>query len=117
MNLFVSEALAQTPAAGEAGVPAPGAGNGLFSLVLLVVMFVAFYFLLIRPQAKRAKEHRAMVAALAKGDEVVTAGGLLGRITRLDENYLTLEVAKGVEITIQRHAVQAVLPKGTLKSA
>jgi preprotein translocase subunit YajC len=113
MNLFISDAFAQQA---PAGGPPPAAGGGLFSLVLLVVMFVAFYFLLIRPQAKRAKEHRAMVAALAKGDEVVTAGGVLGRITKLDENYLSLEVADGVEIKVQRHAVQAVLPKGTLKS-
>jgi preprotein translocase subunit YajC len=113
MNLFISDAFAQQA---PAGGPPPAAGGGLFSLVLLVVMFVAFYFLLIRPQAKRAKEHRAMIAALAKGDEVVTAGGVLGRITKLDENYLSLEVADGVEIKVQRHAVQAVLPKGTLKS-
>jgi preprotein translocase subunit YajC len=79
-------------------------------------MFVLFYFLLIRPQAKRAKEHRTMVAALAKGDEVVAAAGVLGRIARLDENYVVLEVADGVEIRVQRHAVQAVLPKGTIKS-
>lgn len=112
MNLFIADALAQAPAQG-----APPPGGGLFSLLLLVVMFVAFYFLLIRPQAKRAKEHKAMVAALAKGDEVVTAGGVLGRISKLDDNYLSLEVAEGVEIKVQRQAVQAVLPKGTLKSA
>lgn len=111
MNLFLSEAWAQAPAQG-----AP-AGGGLFPLILLVLMFVLFYFLLIRPQAKRAKEHRTMVAALAKGDEVVAAGGVLGRIVKLDENYVTLEVDEGVKIRIQRHAVQAVLPKGTLKSA
>lgn len=112
MNLFIADALAEAPAQG-----APPPGGGLFSLLLLVVMFVVFYFLLIRPQAKRAKEHKALVAALAKGDEVVTAGGVLGRISKLDDNYLSLEVAEGVEIKVQRQAVQAVLPKGTLKSA
>ncbi len=111
MNLFIADALAQAPAQG-----APPTGGGMFSLLLLVVMFVAFYFLLIRPQAKRAKEHKAMVASLAKGDEVVTAGGVLGRISKLDDNYLLLEIADGVEIKVQRQAVQAVLPKGTLKS-
>ncbi|UCH52419.1 MAG: preprotein translocase subunit YajC, partial [Pseudomonadota bacterium] len=80
------------------------------------LMFVAFYFLLIRPQQKRAKEHKAMVAALGRGDEVVAAGGMLGRVTDLSENFVTLEVAENVQVKVQRQAVQTVLPKGTLKS-
>jgi preprotein translocase subunit YajC len=109
MNLFISEAHAQAPAAQPGGDP-------MITVIMLGVMFVAFYFLLIRPQAKRAKEHKAMVSALAKGDEVVTAGGLLGRVSKLDENFLTIEIAAGVEVKVQRQAVQTVLPKGTIKS-
>jgi preprotein translocase subunit YajC len=111
MNLLISDALAQTPA--PAGAPE---GSPFVTLIMLAVMFVAFYFLLIRPQAKRAKEHKAMVSALAKGDEVVTVGGVVGRVTKIDENYIGLEVAEGVEVKLQRQAVQTVLPKGTLKS-
>jgi preprotein translocase subunit YajC len=111
MNLFIADAYAQAPDA------AAQQGGGLVSIMMLVVMFVAFYFLLIRPQAKRAREHKAMIAALAKGDEVVAAGGLLGRVTELSDQYATVEVAEGVQIKMQRHAIQAVLPKGTLKSA
>jgi preprotein translocase subunit YajC len=76
-----------------------------------------FYFLLIRPQAKRAKEHKSMVAALAVGDEVVTSGGILGRVTEAGEQFLTVEVAEGVRVKVQRHTVSSVLPKGTMKSA
>ncbi len=111
MNLFVSDAWAQqAPAAAQQG-------GQFVTLILLALMFVAFYFLLIRPQAKRAKEHKAMIAALAKGDEVVTAGGALGRITHVGENFVSVEIAEGVEIKVQRHAIQSVLPKGTIKSA
>jgi preprotein translocase subunit YajC len=109
MNFLISDAWAQAPAGAPEGSP-------FVTLIMLGVMFVAFYFLLIRPQAKRAKEHKAMVAALAKGDEVVTMGGVLGRVTKIDENYVALEVAEGVELKVQRQAVQSVLPKGTLKS-
>ncbi len=112
MNLLISDALAQTPA--PAGAPE---ANPFMTLIMLAVMFVAFYFFLIRPQAKRAKEHKAMVAALAKGDEVATMGGALGRVTDLSDQYVTLEIAKGVNIMVQRHAIQTVLPKGTIKSA
>jgi preprotein translocase subunit YajC len=91
--------------------------NALTSLLPLVLIFVVFYFLLIRPQTKRAKEHKAMVAALAAGDEVVTSGGILGRITEAGEQFLTVEVAEGVRVKVQRHTVTSVLPKGTLKSA
>jgi preprotein translocase subunit YajC len=91
--------------------------NAFMQLLPLILIFVVFYFLLIRPQAKRAKEHKAMVAALAVGDEVVTAGGILGKVTVAGEQFLTVELAEGVQVKIQRHTVTSVLPKGTLKSA
>jgi preprotein translocase subunit YajC len=91
-------------------------GGGMESLLLIVLMFVVLYFLILRPQMKRAKEHRQLVEALQKGDEVITAGGVLGRISKLNENYVTLEIADNVEIQVQRPSVQLVLPKGTIKS-
>jgi preprotein translocase subunit YajC len=91
--------------------------NAFMQLLPLILIFVVFYFLLIRPQAKRAKEHKAMVAALAAGDEVVTSGGLLGRIVETGDQFLTVEVADGVRVKLQRHTVSSVLPKGTIKSA
>ena len=112
MNLFISEAWAQAPAADAAPQ-----GSPIVTFILLGVMFAAFYFILIRPQAKRAKEHKATLAALAKGDEVVAAGGVLGRITHLGDAFVTLEVAEGTQIKVQRHAIQQVMPKGTIKSA
>ena len=102
-------------AAAQAQGPA-GQGNALMQFLPLVLIFVVFYFLLIRPQTKRAKEHRAMVAALEVGAEVVTNGGILGKVTQLGEQYLTLEIADGVNVKVQRHTVSQVLPKGTLKS-
>ena len=92
------------------------AGGGYESLILIVLMFGVLYFLMIRPQMKRAKEHKTMIEALQKGDEVIAAGGVLGRVTRINENYVTLEVSSNVEIQIQRPAVQLVLPKGTIKN-
>ena len=86
------------------------------SIFLIVAMFAVLYFLMIRPQMKRAKEHKTMIDALQKGDEVVTAGGLLGRISRIGDNYVTIEIAERVEIQVQRPAVQLVLPKGTIKN-
>jgi preprotein translocase subunit YajC len=106
--MLVSEAWAQ--AAGGTG------GGGFESILLIVAMFAVLYFLMIRPQMKRAKEHRAMVDALQKGDEVITAGGILGRISKVSEAYLSLEIANNIEIQVQRTAVQTVLPKGTLKN-
>ena len=91
--------------------------NAFMQLLPLVLIFVVFYFLLIRPQAKRAKEHKAMVAALSVGDEVVIGGGLLGRITETGDQFLTVEVADGVRVKVQRHTVTSVLPKRTIKSA
>jgi len=111
MNWLISDALAEAP------TQAAPQGGSFVTLIMLVVLFAAFYFLLIRPQAKRAKEHKAMIGALAKGDEVVTAGGVLGRVTELSESYATIEIADGVQVKVQRQAVQTVLPKGTLKSA
>ena len=99
-----------------AQAPAGAAGGGMESILLIVAMFAVLYFLMIRPQMKRAKEHRAMVDALQKGDEVVTAGGVLGRITKVGDTHIGLEVSSNVEIQVQRTAVQTVLPKGTLKN-
>nr|WP_181956508.1 preprotein translocase subunit YajC [Ramlibacter lithotrophicus] len=89
--------------------------SSLMSMLPLVLMFVVLYFVMIRPQMKRQKEHRAMIDALAKGDEVATAGGLLGKVTRLGDAYLGLEIASGVEVQVQRTAVVQVLPKGSIK--
>jgi len=108
--VFISEAFAQAAPAAQGGTE-----STLLSLLPLVLMFVVLYFIMIRPQMKRQKEHKAMVEALAKGDEVVTAGGLLGKIAKLGESYLHVEIADGVEIQVQRSAVVQVLPKGTIK--
>ncbi|MGY0197343.1 preprotein translocase subunit YajC [Leptothrix sp. BB-4] len=107
--MFISNAFAQAPAA------APAGGSSLMSLLPLVLMFVVLYFVMIRPQQKRQKEHRAMIDALAKGDEVVTAGGLLGKVTKVGETYISIELATGVEAQCQRSSIVQVLPKGTLK--
>ena len=107
---FISNAYAQA-----AAEPAGLAGN-LTSFLPLVLMFVVMYFLMIRPQQKRAKEQRAMMDALAKGDEVVTAGGMLGRVVKVVDAYVTIEVAAGTEIVVQKNAVTTLLPKGTLKA-
>ena len=109
MDWLISSASAQA-----AGGAQP---NAFMQLLPLVLIFVVFYFLLIRPQAKRAKEHKAMVAALAVGDEVVTSGGMLGKITETGDQFLTVEIADGVRVKVQRHTVGTVLPKGTLKNA
>jgi preprotein translocase subunit YajC len=110
--VFISSAFAQT-------APAAAAGSDLFgsfgSLLPLVLMFVVLYFVMIRPQMKRQKEHKNMVEALAKGDEVATSGGLVGKVTKLGDHYLSVELAPGVEVQVQRSAVTQVLPKGSLK--
>jgi len=112
--VFISSAFAQTaPAA--AGSSDLMSMSGLGSILPLVLMFVVLYFVMIRPQMKRQKEHRAMIEALAKGDEVATSGGLLGRVTKLGDNYVSLELAPGVEVQLQRSAVVQVLPKGSIK--
>ncbi|MFT3812867.1 MAG: preprotein translocase subunit YajC [Acidovorax sp.] len=110
--MFISSAFAQTaPAAAGGG----DMMSSLTSMAPLVLMFVVLYFVMIRPQMKRQKEHRAMIDALAKGDEVATAGGLLGTVTRMGEGFLHIQIANGVEVQIQRSAVVQVLPKGTIK--
>ena len=106
MDFFISSAFAQDAAA------QPG---GLISFLPLIVIFALFYFMLIRPQMKRAKEHKQLVAGLQKGDEVVTSGGLLGKITRIEDSFVTVKMAENVEIKVQRHAVSSVMPKGTLR--
>lgn len=110
--VFISSAIAQTAPAATAG---GDMGSSLMSMLPLVLMFVVLYFVMIRPQMKRQKEHRAMIDALAKGDEIATAGGLLGKVTKLGDSHLGLEIAAGVEVQVQRSAVVQVLPKGTLK--
>ena len=107
MDFFISNAYAQDAAA----------SGGLMSFLPLIVIFAVFYFMLIRPQMKRSKEHRNLVAGLAKGDEVVTNGGVLGRITDVSESFVTLEIADDTQIKLQRQAVANVMPKGTIKSA
>ncbi|MBE2261450.1 MAG: preprotein translocase subunit YajC [Burkholderiaceae bacterium] len=107
--MLISTAYAQTAAAGG------DMQSSLMSMLPLVLMFVVLYFVMIRPQMKKQKEHRAMIEALAKGDEVVTAGGMLGKVTRLSEGYISVEVSSGVEVQMQRSAVVQVLPKGTVK--
>ena len=108
--MFISSAFAQT---------APAAGgdmqSSLMSMLPLVLMFVVLYFVMIRPQMKKQKEHRAMIDALAKGDEVVTAGGVLGKVSKLGDSFVSLEIANTVEIQVQRSAVVQVLPKGSIK--
>ena len=106
--MFISNAYAQS-----AGV---GADGGLMSFLPLVLMFVVLYFLMIRPQMKRQKEQKAMMDALAKNDEVVTSGGILGRVTKVGEAYVTVEVAEDTEIVVQKVAVTMLLPKGTIKA-
>lgn len=106
---MISEAWAQT-ATGSAD-------GGLLGMVPIILMFVVLWFIMIRPQMKRAKEHKAMIEQLQKGDEVVAAGGLMGRITKIDDTAVSLQIAPNVEIQVQRPAVQVVLPKGTLKNS
>ncbi|MEX2197720.1 MAG: preprotein translocase subunit YajC [Burkholderiales bacterium] len=95
---------------------AAGGDTGFMGLLPIVLMFVLLYFLMIRPQMKRTKEHKQMVEALQKGDEVVTAGGVVGRISEMGEAYVSLEIAPSTEVSVQRAAVQTLLPKGTMKS-
>ena len=109
--LFISSAFAQTAPAAAAG----GLSESLMSMLPLVLMFVVLYFVMIRPQMKKQKEHRSMIEALAKGDEIATAGGLLGKVSKLGDSHLTLEIAAGVEVQLQRSAVVQVLPKGSIK--
>ncbi len=109
--MLISSAFAQTAPAAAGG----DMQSSLMSMLPLVLMFVVLYFVMIRPQMKKQKEHRAMIEALAKGDEVVTAGGVLGKVAKLGDSYIGLEISGGVEVQIQRSAVVQVLPKGTFK--
>jgi len=111
--VFISEAFAQAAPAAAAASDSPF-GN-ITGMLPIVLMFVVLYFVMIRPQMKRQKEQKAMIEALAKGDEVVVAGGLLGKISKINESFLHIEIANGVEVQVQRGAVIQVLPKGTVK--
>lgn len=106
--MFISSAYAQAAAGGSTQ-------DTLLGMLPLVLMFVVLYFVMIRPQMKKQKEHKSMVDALAKGDEVVTAGGMLGKVAKIGETYISVELASGVEVQMQRSAVATVLPKGTVK--
>ena len=110
LDLLISPAAAQAAAPGAAPSPVP-------SIEMMVALFGIMYFLMIRPQMKRAKEHRELTGKLAKGDEVITNGGIAGRVDELGENFISVEIAEGVKVKMQRAAIVAVLPKGTLKSA
>ena len=108
MSFFISNAYAQV------GGAAP-AGGGIEFMIMIAIFFALMYFMIIRPQSKRAKEHRKLLEALSKGDEVVTTGGMVGKISAVGENFLEVEVSEGTVIKVQKQAVTAVLPKGTIK--
>lgn len=108
MSFFISEAVAQNGAASQS--------SGLEFFLMIGIFFLIMYFMIIRPQSKRAKEHKQLVESLAKGDEVVTNGGLLGKITEVSDSFIQIEVSQGVAVKVQRNAVATVMPKGTLKS-
>jgi preprotein translocase subunit YajC len=109
LDFFISPAAAQ---AGAAAAPSP-----FPSIVMMIALFGIMYFLMIRPQMKRAKEHKDLISKLATGDEVITSSGIAGRVRELGENFITVEIADGVRVKMQRAAITAVLPKDTLKSA
>lgn len=109
MSFLISDAHAQAAAA--------PAGGGLMNMIILPLMLVVFYFLLIRPQQKRAKEHQNMLSKLATGDEVVTAGGILGKVTEVSDGFVSVEIADGVRIKVQKSQITQLVPKGTYKSA
>ena len=111
MDFFISNAYAQA-AGGAAAAP-----NPLMSFLPLIILFGVFYFMLIRPQSKRAKEHRALLAALEVGTEVATAGGIIGKVTELGDNFVTVEIASNVLVKVQRSTISQVLPKGTIKGS
>jgi preprotein translocase subunit YajC len=109
MSFFISDAWAEA-------APAAATQDPLMGFLPLILIFVVFYFMLIRPQSKRAKEHKKMLDALAKGDEVLTNGGLLGKITQLGDTYVEVELADNMKVKMQRQAITSVMPKGTLNS-
>ncbi len=110
MEFLISNAYAE-------GAAGPAGGDMVTQMLFLGGIFVLFYFLLIRPQVKRAKEHKKLTESLGKGDEVLTSGGLLGRITDLDDAFITIEIADGVRVKAQRHAITSLVPKGTMKGS
>lgn len=110
MSFFINDAMA------AANTAPPAQADGTFSFIMIAAIFVLFYFMLIRPQNKRAKEHRELINNLKKGDEIVTSGGILGKVSELEEQYIKVRLAEGIEVKMQRNAVSNVLPKGTLKS-
>ncbi|HEY9200497.1 MAG TPA: preprotein translocase subunit YajC [Gammaproteobacteria bacterium] len=109
MSFFISDAMA------EGGAAAAQGGDPITALLFPIGLLVLFYFFLIRPQSKRAKEQKAMIEALSKGDEVVTQGGILGKITKVSENFVTLEISNNVSINVQKASIGALMPKGTIK--
>ena len=109
MSFFISEAMAEGSSAGSAG-------GGAEQLFIMVAIFAVFYFLLIRPQTKRAKEHRQMVSELSKGDEVITNGGVYGKLTKVSDDYVEVEIAENTTVRLQRQAIASILPKGTIKN-
>ena len=114
--MFASTAYAQTATPAPGGAPS-GPGDLLSSpLVMMIPLIALFYFMIIRPQMKAAKEQRAMIAALQKGDEVITSGGIVGKISKVSDTFVSVEIAPNTEITVQKQAVQSALPKGTIKS-
>jgi len=108
MSFFISDAMAEGGAAAD---------PGLLGFLPLIIIFVIFYFLIIRPQVKRAKDHKKLTESVSKGDEVVTGGGLLGKVSDVNDNFVTLEISDGVEVKIQRQSVASLVPKGTIKDA
>ena len=109
--MFISNAYAQAAPAADAGLM-----GSLSTFLPLILMFVVMYFLMIRPQQKRAKEQKSMMEALARGDEIITAGGILGKVSKVTDSYVTLEVATGTDIVVQKNSITTLLPKGTLKA-
>jgi len=109
MSFFISDAMAAGPDA------ASGQGDPLMSLILPIGLVALFYFMLIRPQSKRQKEHKELIAGVQKGEEIVTSGGILGKVTGVDENFITLEISRDVSINVQKSAIQSIMPKGTMK--
>jgi len=109
MSFFISDAMA----AGEAAPP----GGGIQMLIMILIFFAIMYFMIIRPQQKKAKEHKTMLEALSKGDEIVTSGGILGKVVNIGENFVELKVSDNSSIKVQRHSIGTVLPKGTMKGA
>jgi len=113
MSFFINDALAETATTAST---AAAQSESPYSMIMIVAIFVLFYFMLIRPQSKRAKQHKDLVSNLKKGDEIITAGGMLGKVVSLDEQYIKLSVSQGAEIVLQKSSVTTVLPKGTIES-